>query len=424
MVTLLRLSPYPLLVFLAAVVAQVVNFRLGPQPWTGDALFIASWAWTAHFLFSVFITACAALFAGQMLWDRGASLWATPAYRSSFVRRSWLLMTAAGTIPTLVAQIIALFSVRYASTDAVASVVLVNLAGIASVALLVILGFAVGIRWGRTVGTVLGFTVALVLQLLSYVSNLPVLMLGGATAPLVGLRIGTFFIILLVVTLVLGVVAAAMYVFRWAPWRGDWRRLSLGAVVSAVLVGVVLPAAVQPAPYEPASDPLDGLGCVDFTSDSAINGGEGVTGTVCTLAAHQQVTEHVAAEWMTLQHEVHQAGITAFPPGLVETTSGLRYEDLSGLEPGRDAMFSLGPDEMVDPDGTITQDWIVQRALYPYWCEALWADEAPPENLFAVEEQAQATFHAAITEQDPTKRAELAHEFDQLMAQLRQCGGS
>lgn len=412
-----RIAWTPLVGLVVVTAAQVVNLVVGPQPWAGELLLSTSWAWTALFLACPVLVTVAGLDGARLFPSARDTVWNQPSLRRAALTRVWAAGTVSSTLPLLGVQAWMMLAATPTSTEVALSALWLTAAGVGTVAGVIGLGLALGALLGRTAGTVVAFAAGLVLAFLQYGSSAPVLMLGGASDSLLGLRVSPTAALAQACGLLL-LLAATTFVLltRTGPGAPSATRFAL-AVLGAAAVSIGLISWASPLQYETVAQPDDGLGCVELSPEGRTTG----HGTLCTYGEHRRVHPDLRDLWGAMSTAAVRSGVTRLPAVVREASPAVEPSAFTEGPPGSVSAFTLTKDQLDQAaDGpTVTPQWLAWQITTPVWCPALWAEEAPDESLFRGQEAAAAAL-VAFAEGDGD--AETARVFDEAWESLSRCG--
>lgn len=416
--SLWRVAATPVSALVLTAVAHTVTLSVGAQPWDGEVLLTATWVWTSTHLCGALLATIAAWDGGRLFNPSSPTVWSLPSVRKRLVLRLWLAATACAAMPALGLLTWMMSRAQSAPADSVLSALFVTIAGLATLSTYVGAGLALGARLGTTYGTLAAFGASFVAQITSYLGASPVLMVGGVSDSLLGLRLTMGAMAIQTVGLLLLISAVAVSLFR----RHEQLHLSLSRgdvlLIAAWLISLILPRLDVPR-YERVSDLQDQVSCVQITPDTRPPG----FGTVCMSAQHRRLHSAILEAWSTVTLAADRAGVTDFPSELHELPPPAGPEDVPAGPPGHAVTFTLTADQLDSKAGTVTVDWLITRMTDPTWCSGLWGDEPPGDVFFDVTERARAALRAVVSAQDDAERSEARAAFAEAWPALASCHG-
>lgn len=408
----------PLVALIVATVGQVINLKVGAQPWSGEVLLSSTWVWTATYLSGPVLTTVAAWDGARLFPRSGSTVWNRPGVRTGLILRWWLGSTLLAASPALMTLAWMAARFGYAHPEAVASALITLLAGVATLAGFLGAGLALGALLGTVYGTLAGFATSLAAQMVSYLGTAPILMVGGVSDSLLGLRLTWGAAALQTVGLLTLLAAIAHSLFtRSNPRLGPVRVADLGLM--AWLVAALIAPQLEVPRFVNVSDLSDGVSCGELTADTRPAG----QGEVCMHLQHQRLAPQVTEAWSTLSLAAMEAGVTNFPSRLYELPPGAGPDDPPEGPPGSTATFTMTSDQLDTLSGRVTTAWLASTITSPTWCRGLWAEEPPGDELYEASTQATDALEVMVTSTDARRKADAGAQFEKAWDTLKTCPG-
>lgn len=417
---IIRDSVTPVAAFVALLIAQVINLRVGPQPWEGEVLLSSTWVWTATYLAGPVIAAVAAWDGARLLPCSGVSGSATSADRRQLAARLWVASALGAILPTMVVlgSMAGSFYGRSLHADVDQSAFVTIVAGILTIVAIIGMGLVLGSWWGSRYGVIAAFVASLLIQMVSYFGSAPVLMLGGVSDSLMGLALTRDATIVQIVGL-----AALLAAIGYALLSDPTKRLgSVPRTVSVLALGL-LPALILPQlaipRFEAVPEMEHGVSCIEMGPDSRPGG----IGTVCTHLEHQRLSYQVQRTWGEISLMAANAGVRDFPTLLAELPRSAGPDDVPEGEPGSAVTYTLTPDQLDIRRGEVSVEWLIDSITTPTWCPGLWADQPPGDEIFEPMIQARESLLALAGDLTADEVAVNRDRFEAAWAALKGCPG-
>lgn len=415
---MLRIAVTPVTVFIATVIAQVANLRVGAQPWPGEVLLSTTWVWTATYLTGPILTTVAAWDGARLFPRRGATVWDLPSTGRRLRARLWLFSVVAGVVPTVAVVVWMSTQFGVASAGAIASALFTMVAGIATVAGFIGAGLALGSWWGKVYGTLVAFAGSLMAQMVSYLGALPILMVGGVSDSLLGLRLswGAVAVHTLGLALLVGLAAFSLF----TPGTRSIGPVEWGGVVLAAwfLLALVIPN-VDAHRFVPDSAMGEGTTCVELRADTRPPG----HGQLCMAHQHRRLHVPLAELWGAMSTAAAEGEVRGFPGALHELPPAAGPADVPPGAPGSIATFTMTKEQLDALEGSVTLDWLAASMTAPTWCPGLWGEEPPGDELWEASDAAREALITLVEGRSPEDRAQAARQFEAAWDTLRACPG-
>lgn len=413
-----RIGITPIVAFLATVVAQIINLGVGAQPWKGEVLLSSTWVWTSTYLVGPVLATVAAWDGARLLPRSQATVWNARPVRRQLATRLWVASVIGATLPTLATLAWMATSFGMASTDADRSAILTVVAGVATVAAFIGTGFLLGSWWGRVYGTLAAFTLSFLAQIVSYLGSAPVLMVGGVSDSLLGMKLTWPAVISQVIGL-----AALLAAISYGLFARSTRRVGPVPLAVVILAVGLIPVLVFPRMgiprFEIVSDPTAAVSCVELNSDSRTPG----RGTVCIYHEHQRLDTQIIQAWGEISSAAVDAGIKDFPTLLHEMSPAAGPDDVPKGDPGTVVTFTMTKDQLDLNEGEVSVEWLASQITSPTWCAGMWGDEPPGDELWDAVEEATESLTALIRTPPGDDVAKNRDRFETAWKSLKTCPG-
>lgn len=394
------------------IIGLCINYLVGPQPWQGEALLGVEWVWTAQFLVGPVVAAVAAVDGARTLSRDPQALLGTRKLRNSFVVR-WLLMTTLTiSVPYVVCTLVAAYLAPSVPDYALVSMLLTPVFGIASIAIILMIGAFMGSALGDKLGALVALGIVLVLGVLALSGNTPSLMNGGPSGSLIGLQRGTDSLILQSVT-ILVVLAAMWLALVVLPRHGRWQ-LATVTIVCAGLILLIVPR-LSVDGYAFANPTEENLSC------SLHEKNEGTVGELesCVVGEHVRLGADIDLAFQEIHVAAKNAGISNLPLQLKEVYphTGLVSENVATFA------FTGGHLDTSDKKTPVSTQWLVAEITEPRFCPGLFADYPPNDEYWNVVETAQTSL-MTIVESNGLHVESSVKKFNGAWKSIRACQGA
>lgn len=415
---MLRVAYTPMVGFILMTLGQMVNIGFGLQPWMGEPLLSVFWAWTATYLVGAAIATVAALDGARLLPYERDTVWNQSGVRRRFTIRLWLIGTLSSAAPAL--AVIAWMASNFGATsrEAFISAIFSIVTGLITIGVYVGMGISLGALLGKIYGSVVTFMAVLMLQLINYRGQPPVLVTGGASDSILGLCLSREFMALQAMGLAVMMIGIAIALLLTSGHRIG--RLDLSAVV---LLVATVPALVIPGmgidrfiPVPPSQTPY---ACLQFLESSRVR----AYGEVCQYTEHLRVADDLFAAWGEISSAAHDAGIENFPTRLLERAPASGPFDIDMGQPGSTVTFTLTKAQLDPWRHGITTEWLIGSITQPTWCSGLWSETPPGPELWEANERAASSLQALVDATSVDEREKAARDFTEAWDQLSECPG-
>lgn len=413
-----RIAVTPLAALVVTTIAQVINLTVGAQPWAGEVLLSSTWVWTATYLSGPVLTTLAAWDGARLFPRVGATVWNRPGVRTRLILRWWLGSTVAASTPALLTLVWMATRFGHTHPEALGSSVFTVIAGVATLAGYLGAGLALGALLGKVYGTLVAFAASLGAQMVSYLGAVPLLMVGGVSDSLLGLRLtwGAVTVQSLGLLTLLAVIAHSLFS------RVD-RRIGRAPVAALGLLAWLIPAVIAPNldvhRFTNVSDLGEGVSCVELAAETRPSG----SGQVCTYLEHARLAPQITEAWSTLSTAAARAGVTSFPTRLHELPPGAGPGDVPAGEPGSTVTFTMTADQLDLAQERVTAGWLASNIVSPTWCSGLWGEEPPGDELYEATSQTVDALETLVTSTDPGALDAARLQFETNWAALKTCPG-